>query len=174
MFRRHVLVATFAAIVALPPTVEAAPKADDDPARIPRVRPNEPAIAALIEQGVLQSKTFKSLVAAIDRTDGIVYVHEGRCWHGVRACLMLSITVAGDYRILHILVKRDGEERRLIASIGHELRHALEVLSEPAIRSNADAYHFFARTAPTDKEIFETRAAVLAGMDVYAELGSHK
>jgi hypothetical protein len=60
------------------------------------------------------------------------------------------------------------------ASIRHELRHAIEVLDEPAIRSNAEMFQFFGRVGPTGREIFETREAVQAGLDVYAELGSDK
>ena len=136
-----------------------------------RVRSEGSAIAALIEVGIAQSETFAELVATIDQTDGLVYVEEGKCPHSVRACLAISITVAGPYRILRIRIDPRRPRRALIASIGHELRHAIEVLREPGIRSNAAFFHFLQTTAPTARDTFETRAAIQVGMDVYAELG---
>jgi hypothetical protein len=141
---------------------------------IRRVRSERAAIAALIEQGFAGSTTFKSLVATIDQTDGLVYIDEGKCGHSVHVCLVLKVTIAGPNRILHILIDLRRPQRRLIASIGHELRHAIEVLNGPAIRSNAEMFQFFGRVGPTGREIFETREAVQAGLDVYAELGSDK
>ena len=113
MFRRRIFVSL--AVVAFLQLAEGAPRAADDSVPVLRIRPSEPAIAALIEQGVARSKTFKSLVSAIDRTDGIVYVSKGKCRHGVRACLVLTLTVAGPHRILRILLEPGGAERRLIA-----------------------------------------------------------
>jgi len=43
----------------------------------PRVRGSSPEIAVAIEQAHTGSETFRDLVAAINRTDGIVYVHHG-------------------------------------------------------------------------------------------------
>jgi hypothetical protein len=173
MFRRGVFVPL--AVVAFLQLAESASRAADDSVPVVRIRPSQPTIAALIEQGVAQSKTFKSLVSAIDRTDGIVYVSEGKCGHGVRACLVPTLTVAGPYRILRILIDPREAERRLIANIGHELRHALEVLDEPAVRSNAQVFHLFARIGITGgRTIFETPDAVRAGIDVYNELGPDK
>jgi hypothetical protein len=54
------------------------------------------------------------------------------------------------------------------------LRHALEALNQRGIRSNGEMFQFFSREGPTGRETFETPAAVRAGMDVYAELGSKK
>ena len=119
-------------------------------------------------------KTFKELVATIDRSDGLVYIEEGKCGHSVRACLALTVTVAGPYRILRILIDPRGPQRRLISSIGHELRHAVEVLGDPTIRSNAAVFHFALRQGPTARERFETTDAIQAGLDVCAELGAGK
>ena len=45
----------------------------------PRLRGSDPAIAAAIEQTLERSPTFRQLMAAVNRTDGIVYVHYGAC-----------------------------------------------------------------------------------------------
>jgi hypothetical protein len=138
---------------------------------IRRVRSEKAAIVALIEEGIAQSRTFAALVATIDRTDGLVYVEDGKCPRGVRACLAMSIILAGPYRLLRIRVDSRRPRRALIASIGHELQHATEVLRETGIRSNAALYHYLQRAAPTSQNAFETSAAIQTELEVLAELG---
>jgi hypothetical protein len=57
-----------------------------------------------------------------------------------------------------------------MASIGHELRHALEVLSEPGVRSSARMYQLYGLNHARRGETFETAAAIDAGDAVYKEL----
>ena len=55
-----------------------------------RVRGVSARVVALINDATAQSKTFHELIDRIGTTDGIVYVAEGQCGHGVRACLLLT------------------------------------------------------------------------------------
>jgi hypothetical protein len=69
------------------------------------------------------------------------------------------------------LVDTNETERDLISSIGHELRHVVEVLSDPTVTSDAAIYNFYLRNYPSAKPgEFETTAATRAGLDVRAEL----
>ena len=105
-----------------------------------RVRNQQAHVAALIRAGVERSATFRGLVERIDASDGLVFVADGRCGHGVRACLRTSLTLAGPSRLLHIAVEVGRNERQVISLIGHELQHALEVLDEPGIRSTSEMF----------------------------------
>jgi hypothetical protein len=134
------------------------------------LRTDNRSVAAAIQTGLEQSRTFKRLVDAIDRTDGIVYVARGTCGHEVRACLVLEVTPSGPNRLLRILVDARKVDSDLIGSIGHELQHAVEVLSEPRVTNNLAIYNFYQRVAPTHKGTFETEAAIQAGLNVLAEL----
>ena len=85
----------------------------------------------------------------------------------------LKVTVSGPHRILRIVVDPRKANCDVMASIGHELWHALEVLRETSIRSDA-ALRFFYMTEgqqvlsiPT---MWETAAAQKAGFDVLREL----
>jgi hypothetical protein len=144
----------------------------DDVVRLsPRVRSTHPAIAAMLKEASARSITFRELVGGIERTDGIVYVEPGVCRHGVRACLSLSIAGGGGVRILRVIVNLATDVIELMATIGHELRHALEILSEPGVRTAEQAYLYYAREAPTVRDAFETAAAIRVGTAVRAELG---
>jgi hypothetical protein len=138
--------------------------------RIPRVRDNgDPSIAKLIQEATERSVTFLRLVDTIDATDGIVYVEQGHCGHHVRACLALTAWVAGPSRILRIVVDTHRDRGELLASIGHELQHAVEAIGDPHVTNAHTMYSFFDRIGPTSEGRFETEAAIHAGMDVLAE-----
>jgi len=115
----------------------------------PRVRSTNPVIASAIQAAQAGSETFRALVRTIEDTDGIVYVERGQCRHGVAACLSLSVHSGGGYRLLRILVDSVDDLVSLIATLAHELRHAIELLSEPAVKTAAAAYNFYLREAPT-------------------------
>jgi hypothetical protein len=137
----------------------------------PRVRGGSPAIVDAIEQAIQQSPTFTELVTAITATDGIVYVREGTCRFGLRACLA-GVHSAPPIRFVYITVDRNRSVGcELMTSIGHELQHALEVLSNPKVIDNHSLAHFYMRQGATgDDTRLETEAAVQAGLLVENEL----
>jgi hypothetical protein len=157
--------------LSVPPTAATASEA-----AIPgRVRDNgDSTIADLIRDGRAHSDTFRRLLATIDASDGLVYVDRRKCRPGVRTCLQMTVVVAGPNRILtvHLGVARDGPD--VIALLGHELQHAIEVLREPGIRSAALMYMFYDRlngspSAHLGQREFETEAALQTGTRVRAE-----
>ena len=135
-----------------------------------RVRGTNPAISGAIEQALEQSPTFRDLVTTINQTDGIVYVHYGECGRNVLACLVLVVTQAGPNRILQIRVDSRQEGRDLMVAIGHELKHALELLHEPTVVNHSTAHNFYQRIAPRRGLSFETQAAIEAGLKIDREL----
>ena len=136
----------------------------------PRVRTDHPIIAMLIRDALDRSATFRWLVIAIQATDGVVYVEQGRCGHNRRACLPLSMAVAGPNRVLRVIVERLEPPTEAAASIAHELRHALEVLEQPGITSGDLMYFFYKSHGSWRGDAFETPAAVRTGNAVRQEL----
>ena len=111
------------------------------------------------------------LQVLIDATDGLVYVMAGRCGQGVRACLHMSLELSGENRLLRILVNpRRAPGCELIASIGHELQHALEALSNPNVRTSFGLSSFFHQIGPEGSpRMFETPEAIEVGLAVAKE-----
>jgi len=136
----------------------------------PHVRTDHPVLATLIREGIARSTTFRRLVDAIQSTDGVVYVEQGRCGHGVRVCLALSMTVAGPHRVLRMVVEDLHPEAEAIRAIAHELYHALEILGQPTITTSEGIYLFFKQYGSWRGDAFETEAAVEAGNAVSREL----
>jgi hypothetical protein len=138
--------------------------------RSPRVRGSSPELVKALEQAQAGSPTFRDVVSAINLTDGIVYVHYGECGRNVLACLVLDVTQAGRNRILQIRVDPRRKGHDLMVSIGHELKHALELLNEPTVVNYSTAHNFFQRIAPRRGLAFETQAAIEIGLKIDREL----
>jgi hypothetical protein len=135
-----------------------------------RVRTEDPVLAALIQDASRQSTTFRRLVEAIAATDGVVYVVRDRCSPPLRACLVLSMTVAGPYRILRVIVDDRKADSDAVVSIAHELQHALEVLGHRDVTSGAAMYGLFERIGMWREHSFETDAAIQLEEAVRSEL----
>ena len=135
-----------------------------------RVRGVTSRMVAVIDDAAARSKTFHALVDQIGSTDGIVYVAEGQCGRGVRACLLLTMTLMGPNRVLRILIDARKVDRDLMVSVGHELQHALEVLSHRSIRSGSAMILFYKKEGSNEGGHFETDAAIKVGRAVRAEL----
>lgn len=144
-----------------------------NPGGLPHVRSSSPLIRALVVHGINESPTFRQLTETIERSNGIVYVENGRCRHGVNSCLVFSLTPAGGFRFLRIVVKADDTTRStddLIASLGHEFRHAIEVLSEPHVNSAGEMFCLYLHLSALHDGHFETVAAIDAGNQIAREL----
>jgi hypothetical protein len=88
--------------------------------------------------------------------------------------LLFSVTVAGPYRLLRVRVDPRLASEEVMGLLGHELRHAVEVLSDPQVRSDK-AIHFLylkqgLKLGSTATGVFETEAAIEAGRAVRAEV----
>ena len=135
-----------------------------------RVRTDNPAIAMLIEEATDRSITFRHLVQAIQATDGVVYVQQGRCGHARRTCLPFWMAVAGPNRVLQVVFERLEPTTEIAGDIAHELQHALEILEEPGITTGDAMYFFYKSHGSWRGDAFETTAAVNAGNAVRWEL----
>jgi hypothetical protein len=136
----------------------------------PHVRSSNPEIGTLIVLATEQSATFRGMVETINASGSLVYVEKGACGSRVRACL-IDVTLAGAYRILWVKVDTRKADWDLMGSIGHELRHSIEVLGALAVTSRAAMYFFYTREGSIGSSgAFETTAAIHAGMAVRDEV----
>lgn len=170
---RHLMVG--AMVTTLAGGGRAAVAAGVDTPAMPRVRSHSPGIASLIERAAERSKTFRSLVEAINATNGIVYVEEGQCGrHVVKSCIA-AVTQTAANRILLVKVDIRHADGELMGLIGHELRHAIEILGEPNVVDAVSMYFLYQRIGRLGTHTaFETEAAVQAGNAVRAEVSKYR
>ena len=138
-----------------------------------RVRSTDKRIMKLLEVGVDRSRTFAQLVAALNRTDVIVYIQPTRELPHTLSGRLLLLPLADRQRYLRIQVRGDLPTPELIAVIGHELRHALEIAEDPGVRDESamrTLYQRIGRPTPGLMHTYDTEAAQSAGRQVRMEL----
>jgi len=137
-----------------------------------RVRTTDARMQALIEQGVRRSRTFSSLLSQLDQTDVIVYVERVRNLPAALAGRLLLVSVARDQRYLRIQLGTGGTVEDAIATLAHELQHALEIGVSPEVRNQHALAELYRRIgqAGIGRHTYDTVAAQITGRRVKREL----
>ena len=138
-----------------------------------RVRSADPRVMELMAVGVERSPTFAHLVRAVNASDVIVYIEATRSLPKTVAGRLLLLPLAGAQRYLRIQVAADLPGLELIALIGHELRHALEIAENPTVRDDramAALYQRIGRRTGGTLHAYDTEDAQIAGRRVRSEL----
>jgi hypothetical protein len=137
-----------------------------------RVRTTNGRVAALITEGLRRSSTFRALVLAINASDVIVYIEATRNLPSTIDGRLMLLPLANQQRYLRIQIRAFGDPRDLIALMGHELRHALEVAAEPRARDEASLIALYTRIGSSGigMHSFETTAAQVTARVVRQEL----
>ena len=142
-----------------------------------RVRSTDAAMLQLLREGRERSTTFRGLLDIIGHSKGIVYVEFGYCAFGhLNGCLLSFLTSSHGDRYLRVLVTPDKSRRshdQLIALVGHELRHVVEVIQHEEV-VDADSmeamYRKIGIPLARNSRAYETSAARAAGDAVLLEL----
>ncbi len=155
--------------------VHAADAQATDERSFTRVRAADDTFRALIRSGDAQSPTFRVMVDEIQRSNAVVTVQFGFCAKGqVRSCVS-HVGGSAHTRTIRILINPAATNNRLIATIAHELYHALEIIRDPEVTSNDAAMRLYRRIATGDcargrSERCETQAALATEAQVLVEL----
>jgi hypothetical protein len=108
-------------------------KPDEAPGLFTRVRSTERFVIALIREGYERSSTFRELVDTLQQSNIIVFVQPATCAGGrIRSC-MTSVTGSAVGRHIRISVDTRTSHNPLIATIAHELQHAVEIAEHPEV-----------------------------------------
>ena len=137
-----------------------------------RVRGATPAVNAMLASGVRRSSTFARLVREIGDTDLIVYVEVTNTLPLGLDGRMTFLVRTGGVRYLRVQVPTNLGKDDLIAVVGHELQHALEVAAHPNVQSSQDLatlYRLIGLQSP-GVERYDTAEARSIGRRVRAEL----
>jgi hypothetical protein len=109
-----------------------------DPLR--RVRPLGAVAMMLLEDGAARSPTVARLLEAVGQSDLIVYVATGML--SVPGRLDFACATPG-FRFLRITIDVPDAEPRLIASLAHELQHAVEIGGAPEVTGAATLARYY-------------------------------
>lgn len=137
-----------------------------------KVRAIGDRVTAALREGARRSPTFADLLAALDRSDVIVYVELSHDLRPNTDGRTMLVTRDAAYRYVRIQVRALMSPDVTISLIGHELQHALEIASTAWIRNDKDLRQFYERAGAGRSlpSAYETQAARDAGYQVRLEL----
>jgi hypothetical protein len=166
--------------------VEAAAQPDVTPAgcpaqaRVPtQLRALDCQLAEAIADGLARSSTFRRVVERVGALNGVVYIQarpyvDSRTNRVLDGALSHAVTTAGPYRVLRVLVRPQHGDV-MVALLGHELQHVLEVLGALDASTEQDVDRLFERIgAQAFAGAVETAAATATERTIRLELsGRH-
>ena len=148
----------------------------DETWREARIRPQDPRLVELIREGLARSATFRDLVRRLESGNLIVYVTLSPNMRASLAGKLTWMSKSGAYRYMRATINTEQSSSQMIATLAHELQHALEVGAEESVidqRSLAGLYKRIGRPSSTGVAGgFETVAAQETGLQVRRELGA--
>jgi hypothetical protein len=138
----------------------------------PHVRTTEPKLARLMDLGLAASAKFRQVVDQLNASDVVVYMALKQSRDELGAYLAHEIVVAGGRRYLHIAIETLGTDNHIVARLGHELQHALEVAQATDVRDVPALDQLFDRLniRSVCGGCFETAAALKIQAAIEAEL----
>jgi hypothetical protein len=139
-----------------------------------QIRIQDCSFASAVATGLEHSPTLRREFDRVAELHGIVYVQTGvyaSLRHKeLRGALLDQVAVAEQTCVLRINLKRQTGPQG-IASLAHELQHALEVLQAPEARSEKTIEALFQRIGtPTSDGVYETREALATEAQVLREV----
>ncbi len=139
-------------------------------------RPLDAWSAETLARALDRSPLARELVAQLERSNLVVHIESSMVMPQGLGGMTNFVTSAGGYRYVRIFLARDLPPADRAAMLGHELQHACEIAASGAGTVD-EVRRLYAgigdgRRGPV--ELFETRAAVLAGRRVWVELRTGK
>lgn len=146
----------------------------DDAWRERRIRPQDPRLVDLLQAGVARSATLRDIVNRLEAGNVIVYVSLSPTLRSGIAGKLTWITSAGAYRYVKATINTEQSADQMIATLAHELQHALEVSADDTVvdqRSMLGLYKRIGRPSLSGATAaWETATAQETGLQVRREL----
>ena len=166
------LAALLTTLIAMSPLPEGV--SDDDPSRRgPRVRPYDSRAATLLLNGMERSDTMRAIVDRLEELDVIVYLEVQPSVRGSLAGRLTWLTRTELHRFVRVSLNPTLPPNILIATLAHELQHALEIALAPSIiddESLSAYYRQHGMKSPGRLDGWDTLAAQDVGDRVRREL----
>ena len=140
----------------------------------PRLRPQDNRSTQVLLEGAARSETFRALVNRIEASNVIVYVSVSPLMKSSLSGQLTWMTRAGDFRYVRASIKTDLTFDQMIASVAHELQHAVEVIEDESVTDERSLIALYKRIGHRSGSAglsgWETAAAQRTGTQVRREL----
>jgi hypothetical protein len=140
------------------------------------LRPQDERLTQLLRAGAERSATLRSLVDRIEASRVIVYVAINPLMKPNLSGMLTWMTQAGGYRYLRASISNDLNADQMIATIAHELQHAVEVIEDETVNDENSLVALYRRIGQqkghASPSRWDTDAAQRTGFVVRKELAS--
>ncbi len=138
-----------------------------------RIRPQDTRSTQLLRDGIARSDTFRALVERLEASNVFVYVSVSPLMKSGLAGQLTWMTQAGPYRYLRATLSAELGTDQQIATLGHELQHAVEIADDDMVvceKSMVALYRRIGQPSRAANSGWETLAAQETGYQVRREL----
>jgi hypothetical protein len=140
----------------------------------PHIRSHHPELVDAIAAGVRTSVTLRDLIAHIEASDVVAYLVLHRSPSASVAAHVSFISAAGGRRYVSVIVDPRYAGCQLIALLGHELQHVVEIADEPSVIDDRSLAAFYQRIGFAENgwasDRFDSQPAIDAGRRVMREM----
>jgi hypothetical protein len=155
-------------------TIGAAGSAPLDPLAF-HVRATDASTREWLRIGAAESPTFRALLAKLVVSDVIVYIGVVEKIAGGLSGQMLFVAATPGTRYVRVELVANGSEREMVALVGHELQHAVEIASAPHVRDRQSmAMLYLAMGGNPRRSRFDSLAARVTEERVRGELAGFR
>jgi hypothetical protein len=141
-----------------------------------RVRALDPRTREWIRIGTAESPTFRALLARLTASDLILYIEIVDRILGGAAGRLYFVTATSSVRYVRIELVAAGNVRDMVALVGHELQHAVEIANAPQVRDAQALALLYLGMGDNalDRSHYDSVAARVAGDRVRSELAGYR
>jgi hypothetical protein len=140
------------------------------PDPIARLRPTHVLGERVLADGIARSATFRRLVSRLERSDVIVYITVRLDMKPSLGGALRVLGRSATDRFVHISLNGQHSTPMLVALLGHELQHAVEVADAPDVTNDRSLTSLYRRIGVhVANDAWDSRAAQQAGQVVRAE-----
>lgn len=140
----------------------------------PRLRPQDPRISLVLQEGMARSATFRALVNRIESSNVIVYIAVNPTLKSTLSGALTWMARAGAFRYVRASIRTELPFDQMIASVAHELQHAVEVIEDESVIDERSLTALYRRIGEPSRAAgpsgWETVAAQRTGSQVRREL----
>jgi hypothetical protein len=138
------------------------------------VRTTDTWLRYLVDEGMRTSGTFRGLVERLRGSDVVVYLERAHTPRARGGRLHFVSSVGGRRYLLVRVASAIRDHGRLIALIGHELQHAVEIAAAPAVVDPRSLSREYERIGYSTCQVagtgFDSHEAVRVGYQILGEL----
>ena len=121
------------------------------------IRASDEELIALLDEGIRRSQTFKGIVDRLAKSDVILYVRPDVTAKNNAPTRLTFLAAKGGYRYLVIRVASGRSKEQQLATLGHEMQHAVVIADAASVVDSQSLKREFERVGKLTPAVHRRR-----------------